>query len=640
MPSTIKVMSWNIQNIGSKKLKVGPSPIGTIKEGKNYTLKFIKTVIDIEKPDVVAIMEILSSKGTFMGKEIKAKLPDTWKVQESSPQRHISRHEQYLYLWNESPAGTPGIEGPLETDYAPSPCWTYGVVDNNSLSSFFKSLGSLDTADKRKEIFLSLKQNQYIELERSVDKNALESFKTSVAALKEGDADYIFSEDPPGSSDDEEGDPEEPDNLEDIVLPKSRTTTSLAKQKEVDYTSVYITYRLNAEYWNDMVNEDATFVLEDSSGKETLLGMSEDQVEDLGEKLKLIDIVLFPSVMERGPFLLQLNLKDTANADFPLLLGVLHAPAPGKESEVEAEVKEDLGTKRKAEEEGGTKSKTTNQSKFEAINNLALCTPFKNATNLLLMGDFNLTGVESTLRVYDVPVYERARFSDGKYKFGKTMKTETLNTGFEKITGTLKATDLIGPAIQTSIKTQQSAATMSSYNPAGWGNLPADYTANPYDRFFLRKQPTNFDSNQAQLVDLIAKMMPGNAALNPNLAEAGMKFLRWNARLDFIDKAIEALQKTQTDLQKLNPKGAFVDKNTKTPTKSPELKRQKALVNAAQTNQQKIAAIDNQILFLNNLKAVLNDPTKTAPTNNITAYIAYSLLSDHLPISVNIQYGV
>jgi hypothetical protein len=642
MPSQIKVVSWNIQNIGSSKLQKGPRSTTTFGAEENSALDFIQSVIQSEQANAVGIMEVLSSKATYIADKMKTRLGNGWQAKESSPQTHTSRHEQYIYLWKQEAAGAAGIAGMLETDQSPSPCWTYGVVDNNALNTFFSTLGN-DSAARRKEIFECLKANGYIDTEMSVDKKALAEFKATVIGEEDDDGDFFddgtgeeSDDDISGDEEDEESGSEDESGSEEedykSVSFKITTTANFDVDEAVDYNSVYITFRLNTTKWNDLKNNNVPLNLVNKSGEQIL---TLAQLTDLGNKLKQIDIVLFPSLMERGPFLLNLDLKDTANTSVPLLLGVLHAPAPGKESATDAQLT-DIDSRAKKRKFTALTEAPVNQAKFEAVNNLALCPPFLNAPNLLLMGDFNLTYLDS-VDTFNVPVYDRDVFS-GEYKFAKTSRTETIVGGFAKIKTTLGADDLIGNKLNTSLTSQEAAAKAASANPL-WGAFPASYTANPYDRFFLKKQGS-LGSQPAGLVDLIAKMNNA-AAADLALAEAGMKFLRWSARLTFITKAINALQKdlatTQKRLKAFNS-GARA-KPSKPATSSPDMKRRKADDITAADIQLTIDGLNAQIAFLNNLQATLNDATVTAPQDAITSYIAYSLFSDHLPISVELTYG-
>lgn len=90
---TLKVLSWNVQNLGDKKLK------------NNDILSFIVEVILASQADIIGIMEIVGQNGNTLLNQLVNNLnahgTSHWDGIISDPSFDM-HSEQYIYLWNDS----------------------------------------------------------------------------------------------------------------------------------------------------------------------------------------------------------------------------------------------------------------------------------------------------------------------------------------------------------------------------------------------------------------------------------------------------------------------------------------------------------------------------------------------------------
>src|SRR5215472_8235239 len=155
MPTTIRVMSWNIERFGEGK-GTDPGPPRAETELINY----ICHVINQENIDIVGLMELSGGYGGEIANWITGRLngglapPPPWQYKLSGRQDGGTQ-EEYIFLWRNQP-------GRLELDVNgdPWPTALVNVVDDNSLASFFSRFHW--NAAQKAQLYQALEANKYI----------------------------------------------------------------------------------------------------------------------------------------------------------------------------------------------------------------------------------------------------------------------------------------------------------------------------------------------------------------------------------------------------------------------------------------------------------------------------------------------
>lgn len=102
--ASITVMCWNIENLGSKKYKVG-------QPGSNELIKLIAAVIMQNKASIVGLLEIRDNNGSTIVNQLKSELDNKagargrWNGQWSK-QLVPGRQEQYVFVWDQAKVTT------------------------------------------------------------------------------------------------------------------------------------------------------------------------------------------------------------------------------------------------------------------------------------------------------------------------------------------------------------------------------------------------------------------------------------------------------------------------------------------------------------------------------------------------------
>jgi hypothetical protein len=656
MPS-IKVMSWNIQDLGLAKVNwTGPGETDPATKElilNSYTIEYIVSVILKYELDVLAVMEVRGFQANKIRSAVVSMLTKsgmTWKGEISSQQPDKNRKEQYIYFWNTNCPGIASLN-PAAID-APSPCWLHSVVDDNSMSAFFDSLGAgVNTSTKRKEIYSALVTSGYIALVTTAVAEEKANVKQVFLKkrLRDGEDDDSDDEDHEEPSDDGSGEDEE-----DVVVGKkqqsnhlttSQNTISLAKKAVTPFPENEPT--VNAYYtigsaWADIVTNSNTPLPLFSDKEKTIpvtLDLSPAQLTVLRQTLIKIDIIQFPAQGFRSPFILHLTLAGAAAPNNSLTLAVIHVPGPEDDN-----------------------SEAGDKTKFPGINNLALSGAFINSPNLLLMGDFNIQGDEFCET--SVLTFERSeKAGDSGFKIVQETTTDsktseeikkpketTLPNPFGSIESGLKATKIFKDGDTTSLTTAE-AILKRHLSLADFNAITKKYMANPYDKFFLKMTPDKFFKDPAgKVVDLIEAASPVNPALSTpmvatdqNMAEALMKVYRAKVNQasvqNTITSIINRLNKKLKDVKSNPTKKKLVD-STLTVSGSVDAKRTNAAIIINTEAQQITEAIDNIQSNWDVVIEQLFDATSTVPASVATAFIAYRRFSDHLPISIELQYDL
>jgi endonuclease/exonuclease/phosphatase family metal-dependent hydrolase len=123
----VKVLSWNIQKFGSSKIDIA--------NGGGAVFQLIGELVREFQPDIVGIMEVMSSSARSILRFILAKLNNipgqqgSWAGSCSKGQTG-SPYETYIFLWKTTTVTT-------QTQAIPGPLWLTNVIDYESLAGFF-----------------------------------------------------------------------------------------------------------------------------------------------------------------------------------------------------------------------------------------------------------------------------------------------------------------------------------------------------------------------------------------------------------------------------------------------------------------------------------------------------------------------
>jgi hypothetical protein len=168
MPTTIRVMSWNIESLGEEK---GTKP-GTPAQ-KTALMTYICRVINQFDVDVIGIMELKGGQGQQVSGWLVGKLNGqrpltaayTWKSKVSSRQDGGTQ-EQYILAWKDQPNHLV-----LDPDGDPGPTALLNVLDDNVLATFIarKHWSTADTAT----FYSSMESNGYIGHVRFKDRSKM-----------------------------------------------------------------------------------------------------------------------------------------------------------------------------------------------------------------------------------------------------------------------------------------------------------------------------------------------------------------------------------------------------------------------------------------------------------------------------------
>ena len=146
MPTTINVLSWNVESLGDAKAFRAVNQ-------KSKLIKYLQYAIQLSDADLVGIMELKGGVGGQVRDWLLAKLNNarvggppfayTWKARLSSRQDGGTQ-EEYLLLWKDQAGRLT-----LDPNAMPGPTWLIGVADDNALETFLGQFawGAPDKAD-------------------------------------------------------------------------------------------------------------------------------------------------------------------------------------------------------------------------------------------------------------------------------------------------------------------------------------------------------------------------------------------------------------------------------------------------------------------------------------------------------------
>jgi hypothetical protein len=618
MPSTIRIMSWNIQKLGSSKIdgergdingKPREAPYLVQEENVFYSLDYIVSISINYNLDILCIMEVTTQSGKkimdYLINELdKLAGSKIWKGVASTVQTG-GTYEQYVIIWKNQP-GILSIE--INPEKLPSPAWLYNTVDYQSLYYFFDSLEKTGTEAeqlKRKDdIIDALVSSGYIKPGRRTNAE-----KKKDAKDKE-EEEYDDKSSKSSSRRSRRG--------KNLVLVQNDNN-----QPAIAGHSSHISYRLVVDKWKRLKDEGAELVLNDKDGNPLNPPLTSDQLKILKGTLEQIGVILFPNTFSRSPYLLNLTVGD-GTTTYPLQLALIHTPGPP-----------------------AWNSYTTTVDKvvlFPAINNLTLCDPLVNADNLLLAGDFNLSQNDALYggsKEYSVYLNTKNQWV---YKPRGAFIDFDL---FERYTNApLHASDLIGVNTPTSLTTHDYAFRTSSLADSKGTLAPAEYLSEPYDKFFLRsKVITKKDANVVDLIQVMSESNNGQKPkntyniYNPDISAAGVKFYKTRYTEEELQAQInfkyESLKRKRNNNDDENPPSKKVLDSTDTV----QLKRQEHATIKAENKINEEAAIVEGINVLENAIMELSPGSVTVAPNSGISFFVYRSFSDHLPILAELQIG-
>jgi hypothetical protein len=555
MPSSLTVLSWNIENIGSSKIndktvkKRQKPPYLNQEPGECYIVNFISAAIKYVNADIIGVMEARSGEADNVIRLIKGALPQDWDGIASSKQNAM-RQEQSFFMWklnqnnviygrDDKPFSIQLDKTQLPYYGLPSPASLIGIIDDNSLRDFFSANG-FTTTNQKQVIYDALLECKYIK--------------------------------------------------------KPTYPGRRGRRLKTDENS----YIMVPEQWNILANKKGVV---DFSSLKNPPALSQDQLVSLTNVLIATDIIQFPTANDRPPFLLNLSLTNTDYDEVTLLLSILHAPGPQEEK------------------------------RFSAFYNQRLSSAFQKATNLLVMGDFNINGPDRENASF--LEYDRLKNEEGDITFGPVSSSKVFKDPFSALLSPpIFAEDLLGDDVKTSIKDPSSEVTFENYK------------SEAYDKFFFKStspfQPLTHD-NTAGCVDMALAMYPDapeKDLYSEELAKLGVRYYKTRATEDEITKVLNNIR------QKKKRKAASQAKNKKNVKKrlvsqrstigpgSVNSKRNEADTILIDTGDAELLMIDDTINTVSDAVAMLKPATVQIPPNFNTFLTVYGAISDHMPICV------
>ncbi|WP_183573678.1 hypothetical protein HDF18_08035 [Mucilaginibacter sp. X5P1] len=157
MPTTITVLSWNIESLGDTKASLNPSvtPLS-----KSQVVDFIAAVTKGLNIDVLGIMEVKSGIGSLLSSWLLSLLNNngtpgtTWKGAVSSRQDGGTQ-EQYLYFWKSTATFDLNMAG------LPGPTSLVNVADEQAFAGLFQGT-TVTTTAAQSQFLQSLAANGYL----------------------------------------------------------------------------------------------------------------------------------------------------------------------------------------------------------------------------------------------------------------------------------------------------------------------------------------------------------------------------------------------------------------------------------------------------------------------------------------------
>ncbi len=628
MPATIRVMSWNIKQFGESTLTgVANSFAGDKLTADQACIDYIKTIIVQKEIKIVALLEVTGSQCDHLISFFKPALPG-WKFAYTSPQRHKTKHERYIVMWDENPnSGIVGLnENPANN---PSASWLYRIFDDNTMAAFFKSIGWENNRVKQIQCFNTLATSGYItELEkvRQLEKDAVATKKRKRIEFDENSDDDDGDEDGPflpSSKEKRVAVPGGSDNSSGGIVMTKKNYEPLPDDQGV----LSFSYLVDGARWN-ILNSVAgsTLELKDGSGNPVDLGLTALQLQMLKNVLVMTDLIGFPDKTSRSPFIVNFILSDNSGKNYPLMIAAMHAPNPTDNNKDQFD-------------------KTVTKMKYAAINNLSMCTPFEKVDNFLLMGDFNVTNDEAAAPAKAIE-YKKCDPAREKLAYGFwPMKPILLAKPFTNIINApinaKSLFDTIPPPVESKTSLQTNKKVFLNLAPTNFSDNTFEYLSEAYDKFFFKGIPAQVKAGIPQVVDLVAITDQSGAAkdqspYNPTIAASAMSLYKTKLNIAKIEKWTEKTLggKAWTKFQRKMLPDKYV-------TMEPVAKRAKIAEIAA---TEKHEAVENLATIINNssrlLREINDKPEMTVPTKRIYAFMAYSKLSDHLPIMVELNIGV
>jgi hypothetical protein len=650
MPN-IRIMSWNIENIGESNFSIYSNSIcnlgvdkpKSLEKVKEDTINYIVSIIQHYRVHVVGIMEVRSKMGKELCQLLKDKLPG-WEGVYGSQQADENRKEQYIYLWDQS-AESP-VAG-LNTDASPSTHWLYGIVDDNLMDLFFKSLGIANTDKKRNQIYSTLVNEGYLETVLSANKDEQKKINAKAKKAKKEKANEN-AEWRPGIDDYMVDEKIDTSAIVGEVYPKSRVGGEGEGGEnppvEPVVPNLEYAYRLIINKWVEIQNSNYVMNLKNNLGEELL---TPEQNIALKNILIKAGIIRFPEAKDRSPFLLNLNLKNGVDT-IPLLLALIHSPAPDAiliHTEEQPEEKNAEGNKKSSKKDEKKFVENKYSSVYSTVNALQQCEILQNANNFLIMGDLNIGELPRGKSVSAL-LFDLKNEMNITYTYGILRSENWGDNPFLPLTAqtdkrfhTLAAKPLITDKQKTSLTKSEKA--IDNALAANLELLPEDYLSEAFDKFFFKCK--NGEINDVPDSAIVGDLIPVMNSQNPKpiydagVASAGMLYYKqqltdvdFNNYKQVYDSILYRIQNKQSgEFGVITKRKRGSSSNGLSEAKGRRTELQLKQINDRQERLSKIKSI---IENLDRLKNIAEDQTKTVPINNIGSFLVYRKLSDHLPI--------
>lgn len=366
------------------------------------------------------------------------------------------------------------------------------------------------------------------------------------------------------------------------------------------------TWRVNADQWNALNTAKKPAAVNFGATHPPVV-MGNAQLQALAAQLIGTDILRFVGYGDRSPFLANFLVGSPPKK---VMVGVLHAPGP----------QDPLRT--------------------DAVNVIGLsrCATAAAADNLVLMGDFNIAANQGGLNGVE---YGRFPRSDGSFAFAQLVPRQ-YQPVFDPIENApLRAGAMaLPPPARTTLIDTWVGDTAPSKSVLG----------NTYDKFFFRGNATKAMGLTARnpLAWNMIERLNGADAVNfwPTEAQSALAFFRAFRGDPYLAKADAGLAKKEAKAQKTfnqatnaaaNIQAKINAMNPKPPLNS-QLHNRLADENAKATKaNQQLAAFKLQRAAIKDVRSLVNG-AGTAATGTGTALAIYrEAISDHLPISLDLD---
>lgn len=378
----------------------------------------------------------------------------------------------------------------------------------------------------------------------------------------------------------------------------------------------YNVWRVTSSGWANLRNKSGKGVVQNVGGsgaKQVAMpfNLTRDQLDGVGIVLWYCDVIRFVTDAKRFPLMGWFEVGPVATAR-QLLACLYHAPY-------------------------GNGSGYAWDQVQQSINTLAMMPELVDATNMLLMGDFNFSVGDKTR---PLPIYTR-NLNSGT--FGVKSPVTSLDL-FQPITAAPKQVDRWDQTCAVGAA-QQMAGVGTSIGPLIYSDNtpPDDILINDYDHFYYRPEGLNVAVDQAtnqpkvRCRNLICEISPNGGNYEPWLARlAYANYMSARGTHDF-DGMLDDYEATYEEKEdEVDAKVAALNAYQKLPNPNPNrVAALRAQAIAAQNERDKA---EYEYDTIDAYHSHVHDPNNDVVSGNgMAGYMYNHAFSDHMPIEITLE---